>query len=110
MTADQFRRLCPTLIHFRILNSMFWVFDQSSVNAGVLNHLREASPVGVLSAVTLSTDTLPDDVIDRIRLSRINGGGSYGAFARGTATYQRPADWSRWMASKGNWNFRGAFG
>jgi hypothetical protein len=81
---------------FRTLNDMFWVFDAANVNHGVVNHLRAASPTGKLSRLALRTASLPDEVIaERVRLSAINGGGSNGACARGTATYKAPSEWTR---------------
>jgi len=80
---------------FRLLNRMFWVFDQPSANPGFLNHLRAASKTGHLSVVRLFTCMLPDDIIkERVRMSAINGGGSNGGAPRGTATYKQVADWN----------------
>ncbi|MFL5329223.1 MAG: hypothetical protein ACJ8C4_09925 [Gemmataceae bacterium] len=82
---------------FRILNDMFWVFPEDAVNAGFVERLRVVTPGKALFRVRLSTDALPDEELDaRVRLCVINGGGSNGAFARGTATYKRISDWSGW--------------
>src|SRR5262249_38634276 len=89
------------------LNSIFWVFDERSVNSGVVNHLRSAAPNRDLSRVKLTTRDLPDQLIEeKIRLSAINGGGSNGASSRGTATYKGPLEWSRGWPPKeiGIWN------
>lgn len=79
---------------FRTLNSMFWVFDAVKVNEGVLNHLRAATPRKRLAKVALQTAKLSDEVIEgHVRLSAINGGGSNGCLARGSATYKKPSEW-----------------
>lgn len=86
---------------FRTLNSMFWVFDTGWVNAGVLDHLRAASPNKRLSKILLPTSRFSDEFIEgHVRLSAINGGGSNGAFARGTATYKKPSEWDERKAPK----------
>lgn len=80
---------------FRILNDMFWVFDAEHVNEGVVENLRRASPDGRLSRAIIKTDALSDEFIEsHVRLSVINGGGSNGGLARGTATYKRPSEWT----------------
>jgi hypothetical protein len=80
---------------FRILNSMFWVFDSNNINQGLLSHLTGASPDRQITRVAVSTKALPDDLLnERVRLSSINGGGANGAFPRGTATYKRLSEWS----------------
>ncbi len=80
---------------FRILNSMFWVFDEQAVNAGVLRHLRSATANNDLVGVRILTRALPDALIEEnVRLSAINGGGSNGACPRGTATYKRLREWT----------------
>ncbi len=80
---------------FRLLNRMFWVFPEDGVNSGFVNRLRLAASTGVVYRVRLNTRSLPDALIqDRILLSSINGGGSNGAFPRGTATYKAVAEWS----------------
>jgi hypothetical protein len=82
---------------FRILNDMFWVFPENRVNLGFVERLRVVTPGGVLYRVRLSTSALPDLELDaRLRLSAINGGGSNGGFARGTATYKPIEKWSGW--------------
>lgn len=74
---------------------MFWVFDSQSVNDGVINHLRDASPDRELTRITLVTALLPKELLqDRMRLSAINGGASNGAFPRGTATYKTIVEWT----------------
>ncbi len=73
---------------FRILNDMFWVFPDNCVNTGFVARLRVATPGKVLYCVRLATRLMPDyELKSRIRLSKINGGGSNGCRARGTATY-----------------------
>jgi hypothetical protein len=79
---------------FRILNGMFWVFDATRVNTGVIAHLRAASPDRSVVRLRLDTCALTDDEVEqKVRLSAINGGGSNGAPPRGTATYRRPSEW-----------------
>lgn len=79
---------------FRTLNSMFWVFAAAHVNDGFVDRFRLASGDRVCK-VHLATRFLSDDWLEnRIRLSKINGGGSNGGFARGTATYKRISEWS----------------
>jgi hypothetical protein len=74
---------------------MFWVFDRSHVNDGVIRHLRSASPNGQLVRISLSTDALTDEQIDgKVRVSAINGGGSNGACARGRVTYRHISEWT----------------
>jgi hypothetical protein len=80
---------------FRTLNSLFWVFAHDAVNEGFLNHAKAASPVSTLHSVVITTAGLSDEFIEnKIRLSAINGGGSQGARARGSATYKAPSEWS----------------
>ena len=82
---------------FRTLNNMFWVFPESAVNAGFVNRLRGVTPGGRLHRVRLLTRSMPEaELIQRVRLSAINGGGSNGGFARGTATYKPIGDWAGW--------------
>ena len=82
---------------FGTLNDMFWVFPENGVNLGFVERLRVVTPGGVLYRVRLSTSALPDSELDaRVRLSAINGGGSNGGFARGTATYKHIGEWCGW--------------
>ena len=82
---------------FRILNDMFWVFPESAVNSGFVERLRMVTPSRVFSRVRVSTIALADgELVARVRLSAINGGGSNGAFARGTATYKPIGEWLGW--------------
>lgn len=82
---------------FRILNQMFWVFAEGAENRKFVERLRMVSPGGTLYRVRLATVALPDcELESRVRLSAINGGGSNGAFMRGTATYKSISEWSTW--------------
>lgn len=79
---------------FRLLNDMFWVFDPARVNDGFVERLRLRSPTREVFRLDIRTCTLSDELIEsKVRLSAINGGGSNGASARGTATYKPPSEW-----------------
>jgi hypothetical protein len=83
---------------FRILNDMFWVFSEGAENHGFINRLRVVTPNGKLHRIRLATGALPDSELEgRVRFSAINGGGSNGRFARGTATYKAIREWSSWL-------------
>lgn len=80
---------------FRILNSMFWVFDSRQINAGFIDHIRNSDQNSRVVKIIINTRSLSDEFIEHnIRLSSINGGGSNGAFPRGTATYKKPSQWT----------------
>ncbi len=82
---------------FRTLNSMFWVFSEGNVNYGFTEYLRAVAPSRSLSRIRLLTAHVPQDLLEaKVRLSAINGGGSQGGFARGTATYRSLAAWNGW--------------
>jgi len=82
---------------FATLNSMFWVFPEDGINTGFVERLRLATPGSALCRVRISTRMLTDEqLLQRVRLSAINGGGSNGACARGTSTYKPISEWFGW--------------